>query len=75
MSRGYDPLYGGGQLHVKKLLNIPAMMNTQIHYLIKKKSIPYVIYVRQAIQEKIERDAQTYPEVLHLEPVPAKKGK
>ncbi len=60
---------------MKKLLNIPAMMNTQIHYLIEKKSIKYVIYVRQAIQEKIERDAQTYPEVLHLEVVPAKVGK
>lgn len=75
MSRGYDPLYKAGMKPITKLLNIPAMMNTQIHYLIEKKSIYYVIYVRQAIQEKIERDAQTYPEVLHLEVVPPKVGK
>lgn len=65
--RGYDPHIVMPM--VSKLLKIPAMMNTQIHYMIIKKSLHYSQYVRQAVQEKIERDAEVYPEVLHLEPV------
>lgn len=60
---------------ISKLIKIPAMMNTQIHYIIARQSSYYSLYVRQAIQEKIERDALLYPDVLTLEPVPPKVGK
>lgn len=75
MSRNYDPLYSGQLPMINKLFRIPPMMNTQVHHLSLRKSVSYSVYVRQAIQEKIERDAATYPEVLHLEVVPPKAGK